>query len=188
MMTNFTLFTTSIGECGIVWRYNTVAGTYLPDEAPSKTARKIAKKFRAVPGDPPACIQRALNAMTSLLAGDRSDLGFINCDFTTMPPFEAKVYAATRAIPMGETRTYGDIAERVGNKNLARQVGRALGRNPFPVIVPCHRVVRTSGKLTGFSAPGGIDTKLKMLSIEKTSIGKRDGLFDNLPLSLKPRT
>ncbi len=115
------------------------------------------------------------------------DLGFITCDLGEVEPFAAQVYAATCAIPAGKTSTYGAIAEQLGNKQLAQSVGRALGRNPLPIIVPCHRVLGANGKLTGFSAAGGTKTKLKMLVIEGAQTGDTAGLFDDLPLIVKPR-
>ncbi|MEM1437333.1 MAG: MGMT family protein [Pseudomonadota bacterium] len=104
-------------------------------------------------------------------------------DFSTVDSFAAAVYGVTRAIPPGTTRTYGSIAAELGNRQLAQQVGRALGRNPLPIIVPCHRVIGASGKLTGFSAFGGVDTKLRLLSIEGAPIGAQPGLFDEFPVA-----
>jgi len=118
--------------------------------------------------------------MSALLDGEKADLAYVACDFTQTEPFAAKVYAATRAIPAGETRTYGDIALQFGDKRFAQNVGRALGLNPFPIIVPCHRVIGANAKLTGFSAYGGVETKLKMLAIERAKFGDAPGLFDNL--------
>ena len=137
-------------------------------------------------GSPPA-IRSAIASITALLEGERTDLGFIACDFSGMDPFAAKVYAATRAIPAGRTLTYGDIALQIGDKQLAQAVGKALGRNPFPIVVPCHRVIGADGRLIGFSAPGGVETKLRMLAIEGARIGEAPGLFGDLPLVVKPR-
>ncbi|NNL84351.1 MAG: MGMT family protein, partial [Myxococcales bacterium] len=120
---------------------------------------------------------RAIASMTALLEGAKADLTDIACDFSSADPFAARVYAATRAIPAGETRTYGAIALQLGDKQLSQQVGRALGRNPFPIIVPCHRVVGASGKLTGFSAYGGVETKRRMLTIEGAQIVETQGLL-----------
>ena len=125
--------------------------------------------------------------MTALLEGEKTDLADIACDFSGIEPFATKVYAATRAIPPGQTMTYGGIASKLGDKRRARDVGKALGRNPFPIIVPCHRVIGANGKLTGFSAYGGVETKLRMLEIERARIGAAPGLFDDLPPPEKPR-
>jgi len=111
----------------------------------------------------------------------------VACDPGEVGAFSEKVYAITRAIPAGETLTYGDVALQLGDKLLAQRVGQILGRNPIPIIIPCHRVVGASGKLTGFSATGGIETKLKMLEIEGAQPGGSPTLFGDLPLAVKPR-
>ena len=80
--------------------------------------------------------------------------------------FHRRVYDAARAIPPGKTLAYGEIAERIGAPGAARAVGQALGRNPFPIVVPCHRVLAAGGKIGGFSAHGGTATKRRMLAIE----------------------
>lgn len=185
-MAGFSLFPTSIGDCGIAWEGKIIIGTYLPAATKKKTATNMAARFKAMERDPTPFVEHAIEAITALLDGKGTDLSFIPCDFSGVDPFEEKVYIAARAIPAGETLTYGEVADRIGNKNLARQVGRALGRNPFPIIVPCHRVLGANGKLIGFSAPGGVDTKLKMLTIEKASIGAGDNLFGDLPMAIKP--
>ncbi|MBO9436907.1 MGMT family protein [Ruegeria sp. R13_0] len=123
--------------------------------------------------------------MTGLLEGDRTDLSFIACGFEGVDPFATKVYAVTQNLAPGETSTYGEIADEIGEKQRAREVGQALGHNPLPIIVPCHRVLGAGGKLTGFSAPGGVQLKLKMLEIEGAQIGSAPGLFGDLPLSVK---
>jgi O-6-methylguanine DNA methyltransferase len=81
-------------------------------------------------------------------------------------PVSRRVYEIARAVPAGATLSYGEIAARLGGRDLARDVGQALGRNPFPLIVPCHRVLAAGGKAGGFSANGGVTTKLRLLSIE----------------------
>ncbi|MEL7446853.1 MAG: MGMT family protein, partial [Pseudomonadota bacterium] len=123
----------------------------------------------------------------ALLGGEDADLSFIACDFSTVDPFAEQVYVVTRAIPAGETLTYGDVASQLGDKLLSRRVGQALGRNPFPIIVPCHRVMGANGRLTGFSAPGGTTTKLELLEIERAASRGSDGLFADLPLAAKPQ-
>jgi methylated-DNA-[protein]-cysteine S-methyltransferase len=180
------LFPTAIGFCGVAWSGDTVRATHLPEAAEAKVATRLAARVGgAASGAPSSAIRRAIDAMTALLGGERTDLGFIVCDFASLEPFAAEVYRLTRAIPPGATLTYGDIASQLGDKTLARAVGRALGRNPFPIIVPCHRVLGASGRLTGFSADGGIETKLRMLAIEGAQIGAQPALFDSLPLQLK---
>jgi len=103
-----------------------------------------------------------------------------------MPDFNRRVYHVARTIPPGSTLSYGEVAARLGDRNLARDVAQALGQNPFPIIVPCHRVMAAGGKTGGFSAPGGVRTKLRLLSIERAQPGGPT-LFAELPLATRPR-
>ena len=185
-MVYFSLFPTTLGDCGIAWCSDIVVATRLPDKTSADTGRRLAARTGGKRGEPPAAIRRAIASITALLEGEGTDLTAIVCDFGGVDPFAAQVYAATRAIPAGETSTYGAIASELGDKRLARNVGQVLGRNPFPIIVPCHRVVGASGRLVGFSAAGGVATKLRMLAIEGAQVGAAPGLFDDLPLAAKP--
>ena len=186
-MVHFSLFPTPLGDCGIAWCNDTVVATHLPEESSADTGRRLAARAGGTRGEPPTAIRRAIASMTALLEGEGTDLTSIVCDFGGIDPFAAQVYAATRAIPAGETSTYGAIASQLGDKRLARDVGQALGRNPLPIIVPCHRVIGAGGRLIGFSASGGVRTKLRMLAIEGARIGEAPALFDDLPLAAKPR-
>ncbi|MFQ6546503.1 methylated-DNA--[protein]-cysteine S-methyltransferase [Aestuariibius sp. 2305UL40-4] len=181
------LFPTPIGDCGIAWRNDVIVATRLPDKSSIETGRRLAARTGGVSGEPPADIRSAITSMTALLEEERTDLTSILCDLSGIDPFATQVYAAMHAIPAGETSTYGAIAAQLGDKRLARTVGLALGRNPLPIIVPCHRVVGTGGKLTGFSGADHVDTKLRILTIEGAQIGGAPGLFDDLPLAAKPR-
>ena len=183
---HFALFPTPLGDCGIAWCSDMVVATHLPEESSADTGRHLAARTGATKGEPSGVIRRAIASMTALLEGEGTDLTSIVCDFGGIDPFSAQVYAATRAIPAGETSTYGAIASQLGDKRLARDVGQALGRNPLPIVVPCHRVIGAGGGLTGFSAAGGIATKLRMLAIEGAPVGGAPGLFDHLPLAAKP--
>jgi methylated-DNA-[protein]-cysteine S-methyltransferase len=184
-MALFSLFPTAIGACGIAWSGDTVIAANLPEASEARTAARLAGRTAATEGAPPPVIRRAIAAMTALLDGEGTDLGFIACDLSGVDAFARQVYVATRAIPPGETRTYGAIATQLGDRLLARKVGQALGRNPFPIIVPCHRVMGADGRLTGFSATGGVETKLRMLAIERARVGAAPGLFGDLPLAVK---
>ncbi len=186
-MSQFILFPTTIGDCCIAWRDDVVVATSLPEKTPAATAARVVKRTGARRAKPPLTIDRAIQSIVALLEGEKADLSFITCDLGEVDAFAEKVYAVTCAIPAGETLTYGDVALRLGNKLFAQRVGQALGRNPIPIIVPCHRVVGANGKLTGFSAPGGIETKLKMLEIEGAQPGGSPTLFGDLPLAVKPQ-
>ena len=114
----------------------------------------------------PQAIRAAIAGIEAVLGGRAVDLGFVILDERGLDPLQRVVYAATRAIPPGTTATYGDVARAIGRPDAARDVGAALARNPFPIVVPCHRVLGANGKLTGFSAPGGLETKRRMLELE----------------------
>ncbi len=119
---------------------------------------------------PPPEIQLAIERIYTLLQGQSSDLSGIRLDMERVPVFERRVYEVARTIAPGETLTYGQIAGRLGEPRLAREVGQALAHNPFPIIVPCHRVLAAGGKLGGFSASGGVATKQRLLSIERANV------------------
>lgn len=166
----FTLFDTPIGRCGIVWSERGVRHLQLPEGREQATrARLIGLYPGARPGAPPAAVSRAIAKIDALLTGKPSDLRSIELDMAAVPEFHRRVYEAARAIPPGATLSYGQLAIRLGAPGSARAVGQALGRNPFALIVPCHRVLAASGKLGGFSANGGITTKLRLLAIERPS-------------------
>ena len=127
-----------------------------------------------------------IDGIAGLLRGEISDLSVVALDMTGVPQFDRRVYAIARTIPVGATLTYGDIAARLGDSSVAREVGQSLGQSPFPVIVPCHRVLAAGGKVGGFSAAGGVTTKLRMLDIEGAQVGETPTLFENLPLLARP--
>lgn len=161
-----TTFETAVGRCGVVWGEDGIVGVQLPERSPAATtARQRGRWPAARPGEPPPAVAKAIADMTALLEGEDVDLGHVEVDLKHVPEFHRRVYELARAIPRGETLTYGEVATRLGEPGAARAVGQALGRNPVPIVVPCHRVVAASG-LGGFSAEGGAATKARMLSIE----------------------
>jgi len=167
----FTIFDTAIGRCAITWGEAGVMSVRLPERSDAVMCAWISRRHpEARETDPPPAIQAAIGDIRRLMDGQKQDLSAIALDMSEVPDFERRVYAETLSIPPGETLTYGDIATRLGDIGLSRAVGQALGRNPFPIIVPCHRVLAAGGKSGGFSAPGGVDTKRRMLEIE----GARD--------------
>jgi methylated-DNA-[protein]-cysteine S-methyltransferase len=135
---------------------------------------------------PPADVRRVIDDIAALLNGEPRDLGDVKIDMAGLPDFHRRVYDVARSIPAGATLSYGNIAEQLGDRLLARDVGEALGQNPFPIIVPCHRVLAAGGKMGGFSARGGVRTKLRLLSIEGAEPGGPT-LFEALPLAAAPR-
>src|SRR5215831_1269759 len=167
----FALFDTAIGRCGVAWGERGVAGVQLPEAGERETRARMLQRFpTAAEITPPPEVHRAIDCIAALLRGEVSDLSTIALDMEQVPSFHRRVYEAARTIPPGMTLSYGDIAARVGAPGAARAVGQALGRNPFPIVVPCHRVLAAGGKIGGFSAQGGIATKRRMLSIEGAPI------------------
>jgi O-6-methylguanine DNA methyltransferase len=139
----------------------------LPEAGDRATrARMLARFPGALEASPPPEVQRAEESISALLRGEGSDLSTIALDMEGVSPFYRRVYEAARTVPAGATVSYGEIAARLGAPGAARAVGQALGRNPFAIVVPCHRVLAAGGKMGGFSASGGITTKLRLLSIE----------------------
>ena len=175
----FTLFDTSIGRCGIAWGERGIVGVQLPESREAETrARLLRHHPHAIEASPPPDIQRALDRIVALLAGEAADLSVAVLDTHRVPPFHRRVYEVARTIPPGATLSYGEIAKQMGAGGSARAVGQALGRNPFAIVVPCHRVLSASGKIGGFSANGGIATKLRMLSIEAARASGQGALFE----------
>ena len=168
----FTLFETAIGRCGIAWSGRGVVGVQLPEAREAETrARLLRRAPDARDAAPPAAVRSALDGIVALLRGERSDLTAVALDMGRVPPFDRRVYEVARTIPPGETLSYGEIAARLGAPDTASGVGRALARNPFSIIVPCHRVLAAGGRTGGFSARGGVAMKLRLLAIE----GARSG-------------
>jgi methylated-DNA-[protein]-cysteine S-methyltransferase len=179
------IFDTPIGPCGIAWGPRGVTAVSFPERDATKTQMRLRQKCpQAQPAEPPPHIQSAMADIIALLRGEKRDLAHIAVDDSATPEFNRRVYAVARTIPPGETRSYGEIAKALGDPLLARDVGQALGQNPTPIIVPCHRVLAANGRSGGFSAPGGVDTKMLVLTIEGAQPGGQT-LFDDLPLARK---
>jgi len=178
-MSGFALFDTAIGRCGIAWGRGGIRALQLPEA----TERATSARLRAQAPDcremaPPDCIGRAIDAICALLEDGARDLQDLPLDMTHVPPFHRRVYEIARTIPPGRTTSYGEIARALGMPRAARAVGQALGRNPFAIIVPCHRVLAAGGKLGGFSADGGVATKRRLLAIEGVAgAAEHDTLF-----------
>jgi methylated-DNA-[protein]-cysteine S-methyltransferase len=128
---------------------------------------------------------RARDLVVAFLRGEPSDLSSVLLDMDPVPPFHRRVYEATRSIPCGATMTYGALAAQAGVAGAARAVGQALARNPFAIIVPCHRVLAAGGRVGGFSANGGATTKLRLLAIEGQAKGAPE-IFDGRSIAARP--
>ncbi|MCC8941461.1 methylated-DNA--[protein]-cysteine S-methyltransferase [Bradyrhizobium sp. Arg68] len=176
---HYAIFDTAIGACGVVWGEHGITGTQLPMGNEEKTRKRILQRNGEVTeAVPPAEVRHAIDGMIELLAGKPNDLADISLDLGGVPDFNRSVYDIARKVPPGKTITYGDIAKQLGGVELSRDVGQALGRNPCPIVVPCHRVLAAGNKPGGFSANGGVVTKLKMLQIEGAVVNHTPSLFD----------
>src|SRR5215467_1478874 len=175
----FTLFDTDIGPCGIAWGARGIIGVQLPEASEARTRARLVRRYpHAHEAPPPAQVRRVIDGIVSLLGGQASDLSGAALDMDGLPAFDRSVFEVARGIAPGATLSYGEIAARLGARELARDVGQALGRNPFPLIVPCHRVLAAGGKAGGFSDNGGVTTKLLLLTIERARTSDRPTLFD----------
>ena len=175
----FAFFETSIGTCGIAWGASGLTGLQLPEASAADTRNRMRRRFAPAPESaPPPIVQRAIDLIVRLLEGSAVDLSDIGLDMSWVPALHARVYDIARTIPTGATMSYGEIASRLGMPAEARAVGEALGKNPFPIVVPCHRVLAADGRPGGFSASGGVMTKLRLLSIERVQAPGTLPLFE----------
>ena len=175
----YSLFDTPIGFCALVWGGHGLLGVSLPAANEAVTRHRLARRFPLAREAPaPADAERTIGRIVALLNGTPDDLADVAIDLAGVPAFPARVYAVARSIVPGATLTYGEVALRRGEPHAARAVGQALGANPWPIIVPCHRALAAGGKAGGFSAPGGVRTKLRLLQIEGAALGGAPGLFD----------
>ena len=161
------MFDTVIGACGIAWGPAGIVGLQLPERSEQAGLARLGRRFPGLAAAaPPPAIAAAAGRIAAFLAGAVDDFADLPLDLAGAGAFDRAVYRETSAIPAGATATYGDIAARIGDPGQARAVGQALGRNPWPIVIPCHRVTGADGRMGGFSAPGGRKTKLKLLEIE----------------------
>ena len=179
----YAVVATAIGAFGVAWTDAGIARTWMHAGTVERTHDEIRRAYpRAIEAVPPTGVADAMAATVALLRGDPSDFADAELDMADVPAFDRRVYEVARRIPVGSTATYGEIARNLGDDpRLARDVGIAMARNRFAPIVPCHRVVAAGGKLGGYSAPGGEETKRRLLEIEHAPIVTREaqqlGLF-----------
>ncbi len=164
----YALFETALGWCAIAWTAAGISGVQLPGASQQLTVARLGATGPV--GSPEdERVAPVVRAIVGLLAGAGDPDGVLAAavlDRAGVPAFNQRVYQVTQAIPAGQTLSYGEVADRIGVPWSARAVGRALGDNPYPIVVPCHRVLAADGSMHGFSAPGGLDTKRRMLQIE----------------------
>jgi methylated-DNA-[protein]-cysteine S-methyltransferase len=184
----YTLFDTAIGSCGIVWSERGIVAIELPGRDAAATRNRLLRRNPGSrQGTPSAAAQHAIDGIVALLGGERRELRDVTVDLDGVSDFNRRVYDVARGIRPGATLSYGEIAERLGDRNLARDVAQALSQNICPIVIPCHRVLAAGGKTGGFSAPGGVQTKLRLLSIEGAQPEEGPMLFDRLPLATPRR-
>jgi methylated-DNA-[protein]-cysteine S-methyltransferase len=167
MVLYFALFDAEIGTCGIAWGARGIAGVQLPEASAQMTRARLRQRFPEAQEAPPnAAAKRAVEGIILLLRGERINLADLPLDMSAVPPFHRRVYDAACKVEPGKTTTYGALAGQIEAQGAARVVGQALARNPFALIVPCHRVISANGRMGGFSANGGEATKRRLLAIE----------------------
>ncbi|WP_439572777.1 methylated-DNA--[protein]-cysteine S-methyltransferase [Phreatobacter sp.] len=178
----YALFETAIGSCGIAWGDDGICGLQLPEASVDAAVRRLERRFlNATRAEPPPAVRCVIDAVVRLTGGEPVDLSQVPLDLAGVPDFHRRVYDIALTIQPGETLTYGEIARRIGEPHAAQAVGQALGRNPFPIVVPCHRVLAAGGRTGGFSANGGVETKLRLLTIERARTASGPTLFDDDP-------
>jgi methylated-DNA-[protein]-cysteine S-methyltransferase len=177
-MINYTLFDTAVGWAGLAWNDRGLVGANLPEREAQVARRSFLRRFPgAIEAAAPEALAPVIEGIRALMRGEKPDLSGAVLDLEGVPAFNARVYEIARRIAPGETLTYGEIAVKLGDRLLARDVGAALGQNPWPIVVPCHRVTAAGGKLGGFSARGGARTKLRLLAIEGAPAAAQAELF-----------
>ncbi len=165
---SFCLFETRLGWMGITWSPAGIARLQLPEADRTATRSGLLRRGgNAVERPAEGSAADAIDAVRRLASGEAADFRHLPLDLSGIDAFRAAIYAQARRIGHGETTTYGELATRAGHPGKARETGEAMGRNPVPLIIPCHRVLAANGRLGGFSAPGGVDTKKRLLALEK---------------------
>ena len=161
------VFETALGWIGIGWSANGITHLQLPEKDRSATeARLLARGASRETGTPPLAIQSVIDALIRYASGEHVDFSQTPVDFAGVDEFRLSIYEQARQLAYGTTTTYGGLCDAAGHPGLARETGEAMGSNPVPIIVPCHRVLAAGGKMGGFSAPGGVFTKRRLLDME----------------------
>jgi methylated-DNA-[protein]-cysteine S-methyltransferase len=184
----YTVFDTAIGRCGIAWGHLGVAGVQLPEAREIETRGRLLRQYPdARELRPPLNVAMAIEGIVASLRGREPDLSDVTLDISGIPAFNVRVYQFARTIPRGETRTYGEVAAKLGASGAAHSVAQAISRNPFMIIVPCHRVLETGSYADKISPNGGAISKRRLLSIEGAVGMSAKTLFDVLLPVAPPR-
>jgi len=170
---HYCVFDTALGAFGLGWTDKGIARAQLPGLSGDDMTNRIGRGGAAL-AEPPARIDAVIALVRDYALGGRVDFAGISLDFTGVPEFHRRAYDILVTIGYGEVTTYGAMARQLGDVTLSRAVGQAMGANPIPLIVPCHRVLASDGKPGGFSAPGGAVSKIRMLGLEGVAVGNHD--------------
>lgn len=177
----YCLFDTAIGPVGVAWSERGLTRLQLPESSRAATERRLrGRSASGTPVKPPLQIRRAIADIQSYVAGERVDFSTIALDLTGISTFYRGIYEAARRVGWGQTTTYGELAREAGSPGAARAVGQALGRNPVAIVIPCHRIVASGGKVGGFSAFGGAIAKERLLALEGVRLGDDAPLLPGL--------
>jgi methylated-DNA-[protein]-cysteine S-methyltransferase len=168
----YAIVDTAIGPVGVAWSAEGICRVTLPERDRDRMEARFASRLGgAGPGEPPPAVAAAIDLIKRYAEGEPVDFSAVPVDLDGADLFRRAIYAAARRLSFGETTTYGGLADAAGHPGKARETGEALGRNPVPLIVPCHRILAAGGKIGGFSAPGGSSTKERLLALEGVSVG-----------------
>lgn len=168
------VFETALGFMGLAWGESGVTRVLLAEKSREAVERRLLRHCGTAPTgeqDRPAWVARLIEEIRAYAAGEEVDFSAVPVDLAGVDDFRLAIYAAARKLGFGETTTYGELAKRAGHGGLPRETGAALGANPVPLIIPCHRILAAGGKIGGFSAPGGSASKERMLALEGVRVG-----------------
>jgi methylated-DNA-[protein]-cysteine S-methyltransferase len=155
---------TALGDMGLGWTERGLARIALP----GGNLHSLLSRWGHL-REPPPSLYPLIERILGYARGEQVEFDDIELDFGVVPEFHHRCYDDIRALKWGQTTTYGAIAHRLGDRSLSRAVGQAMGANPMPLVVPCHRVLGSDGKAGGFSGPGGVPFKMKMLALEQAA-------------------
>jgi methylated-DNA-[protein]-cysteine S-methyltransferase len=185
----YAIFDTGVGRCGIAWSDAGIVGVQLPEARELETRRRLFRLYpEAREMHPPAMVEIAIQGIASVLRGHDADMSDIALDMEGVSLFNQRVYEFTRTIPRGETRTYDEVATQMRRIGAEFSVAQAIAKNPFMIIVPCHRVLEAGHYADKISPHGGTISKRHLLSIEGTRLIASKSLFDVLLPVAPPRS
>lgn len=172
--TGSAVFQTALGFMGLAWNEKGVTHLFLAEKNHEAIERRLLRACGAAPAETtgrPQWVDDLIAAIRAYALGQEVDFSAVPVDLAGVDDFRLAIYAAARNLGFGETTTYGELARRAGHGGLSRETGAALGTNPVPLIIPCHRILAAGGRIGGFSAPGGSAAKERMLALEGVRVG-----------------